>query len=234
MEPMPIIRYECMTCKVRDCSILKGSDTLTLQKISEHKHTRRLEQGARLFCEGDPVQGVLFIKRGFLKIELNGKQGRPLILRISGKGAVFGHRASFSQSVHTCSATAVTPVDYCFIPNHAFQKIAEGADNLRQQIVNQFLLELELAEKKALTLAHKTVREKVADALLLMAEAYQYGQAKRSFRIDFCRQDIADLAGTTKEQVSKSLKDFETQGLIKCTGKKFSFIDIGLLQKISG
>ncbi|HRN49627.1 MAG TPA: helix-turn-helix domain-containing protein, partial [Niabella sp.] len=52
-------------------------------------------------------------------------------------------------------------------------------------------------------------------------------------RISFCRQDIADLAGTTKEQVSKILKDFEKEKLIKCAAKKFSYLHTGMLRSIS-
>lgn len=104
---------------------------------------------------------------------------------------------------------------------------------LKQQVVNQYLVELEQVERKAVYLAHKTVREKMAEALLLLAEAYQYEEKKQSFRISFCRQDIADLAGTTKEQVSKTLKDFEKEGMIKCAAKKFNYLNIVRLQAVT-
>lgn len=230
---MAITRYDCITCKVRSCSILNSCDTPTLTAISTYKLSKSLRKGERLFSEGDPVLGVCFIKKGFLKVELNGKQGRPLILRIAGKGTVFGHRANTSHSSHTCSATAVSEVQYCYIAYDLFDEIAAKSPVLRQQIINQFLDELELVEKKAINLAHKTVREKIAEALLLLAEAYQYEEKKQSFRISFCRQDIADLAGTTKEQVSKIVKDFEKEGLIKCAAKKFSYLNIAMLRSIS-
>ncbi len=231
---MAITRYDCITCKVRNCSILNSCDTQTLIAISTFKLSKSLRKGERLFSEGDPVRGVCFIKKGFLKIELNGKQGRPLILQIAGKGAVFGHRSNARHPCHTSSATAVSDVLYCYIPHALFEEIADNSTVLQQQIINQFLNELEMVEKKTIHLAHKTVREKVADALLLLARAHQYEEKKQSFRISFCRQDIADLAGTTKEQVSKTLKDFEKEGLIKCTAKKFSYLHTGMLRSISG
>jgi len=231
---MATTRYDCITCKVRGCSLLSTCDAPTLATISTYKLPRSLQKGERLFSEGDPVRGICFIKKGFLKVELNGKQGRPLILRIAGKGSVFGHRANASHSSHTSSATAVSEVLYCYIPYDLFNEIVDKSPVLRQQIINYFLDELELVEKKALNLAHKTVREKVAEALLLLADAYQYEEKKRSFRINFCRQDIADLADTTKEQVSKILKDFEKEGLIKCAAKKFSYLNTPKLRAAAG
>ncbi|MBS1920894.1 MAG: Crp/Fnr family transcriptional regulator [Bacteroidetes bacterium] len=230
---MAIPRCDCITCKVRSCSILNACDTETLTAISTYKHPRSLQKGERLFSEGDPILGVCFIKKGFLKVELNGKQGRPLILRIAGMGTVFGHRTNSSHSCHSCSVTAVSEVLYCFIPNNLFTEIAGKSHSLKQQIINQVLDELELVEKKAIVLAHKSVREKVAEALLSLAAAYRYEVKKQSFRISFCRQDIADLAGTTKEQISKILKDFENEELIRYSAKKFSFLNTAKLREIS-
>lgn len=230
---MAITRYDCITCKVRNCSILYNCDTDTLTAISTYKQSRTIQKGERLFSENDPVLGIYFIKKGFLKVELNGKQGRPLILSIAGKGAVFGHRASPGRRFHLQSATAVSDVQYCYMPFDLFDEIVAKSPALRQQLINQILDDLELVEKKAIKLAHKTVREKVAEALLLLADAYQYEESKQSFRISLCRQDIADFAGTTKEQVSKTLTDFEKEGLIKCVAKKFSFLHTPMLRAIS-
>ena len=230
---MAITRYDCITCKVRNCSILDNCDRETLTSISTYKLSKSLVKGEKLFSEGDPIQGISFIKKGFLKVELNGKQGRPLIIRIAGKGSIFGHRVNASHPCYSSSVTAVSDVLYCFIPFEFFGEIVEKSSKLKQQIMNQLLEELELVEKKAVYLAHKSVREKVAEAIIMIAEAYQYEEKKQSFRISFCRQDIADLAGTTKEQVSKILKDFEKEGLIKCAAKKFNYLNINLLQSIS-
>lgn len=231
---MAITRYDCITCRVRDCSILNECDKETLTAISTYKISKQLQKGDRLFSEGDPIQGVYFIKKGFLKVELNGKQGRPLILQIVGRGSVFGHRLNERHRFHKNSATAASEVQYCYIPHELFDDILKKSPELKDHILDQFLNDLELVEKKAVNLAHKTVREKVAESLLLIADVYQYKEKKQSFRISLCRQDIADLAGTTKEQVSKVLKDFEKEGLIKCAAKKFNYVNTDSLRIISG
>lgn len=230
---MAITRNDCITCKVRSCSVLEYCDSETLTAISTFKHPRILQAGEKLFLEGDPILGVSFIKKGFVKVELNGKHGKPLILRIAGKGSIFGHRINSQHNCHSYSVTAISEVYYCYIPYNLFNEVVSKSHILHNQIINQYLNELELIEKKALNLAHKTVREKIAEALLLLCETYQYEEKKQSFKINLCRQDIADLAGTTKEQVSKILKSFEKEGLIKCTAKKFNYLDIIRLQSIS-
>ncbi|MBS1764609.1 MAG: Crp/Fnr family transcriptional regulator [Bacteroidetes bacterium] len=230
---MAITQHDCITCSVRACSILNECDKETLKAISNFKLTKFLAKGKRLFSEGEPVEGVCFIKKGFLKVELNGKQDRPLILKIAGKGTVLGYRINAKHSVHTCSAIAVSDVQYCYVPYELFDKITSKSSELRHQVINLFIDELELVKKKALTLAHKTVREKVAESILLLAETFNCEKEENEIYINFCRQDIADLIGTTKEQVSKVIKDFEKEKLIKCTAKKFSYLDIFRLNEIA-
>lgn len=230
---MAITRYDCITCKVRDCSILNECDKKTLTTISTYKISKILPKGDRLFSEGDPIRGIYFIKKGFLKVELNGKQGRPLILQVVGKGTVLGHRLNDKHRNHKNSVTAVSEVQYCYIPNDLFEDIVDKSPGLKEHIINQFLDDLELAEKKAVNLAHKTVRERIAESLLLLAVVYHYEENKHGFRIGFGRQDIADLAGTTKEQVSKILKDFEKEGLVKFAAKKFNYLNTKMLQNVS-
>lgn len=227
-----VSRYECITCKVRNCSFLNNCDTHTLKLISTYKVSRSIKKGEKLFSEGDEVMGVYFIKKGFLRIELNGKVDRPLVLKFAGKGTVLGHRTNINHSAHHSTATAITDVAYCFIPAMAFRDITCDSPTLRQQIVDQLLRELILTEKKTLQLAHKSVREKVAEALLQITNIHGYDDRKQSFRTSFCRQDIADLAGTTKEQVSKIMKDFEKERLIKYTGKRFNYINLNQLRSI--
>lgn len=224
---------DCLTCRTKSCSILKECEENVLRKINSFKISKPLSRGQRLFSEGDPIHGVYFIKKGYLKVELNGKKGRPLILRVASKGSIFGHRMNHYHSFHSFSVTAVSDTEYCFIPSQHFRQLAEANISLQTQLSNQYLNEIEETEKRLVTLAHKTVREKIAEAILLLAKLYDYDTHQKSFRIHYCRQDLADLTGTTKEQVSKTLNDFITEDLVKCHAKKFTFLDVDKLVDVA-
>ncbi|MCC6448910.1 MAG: Crp/Fnr family transcriptional regulator [Chitinophagaceae bacterium] len=211
---------------------MKHCERSAIDSISRFKQTRFIKKGDILFREGEIVKGIFFIKKGVLKIEIF-RNHKPLILQLSGRGCILGHRTTEKSKVHLTTVTAVTDSTYCFIPLEHFNKILDNSPLLKKQLHYQLLKELELIEKKALHLAHKTVREKVAEALLLLSEFYNYQEQLKTFRINFCRTDIANIAGTTKEQVSKTLKDFEREKLIKCIAKKFSYLNIEKLQDLS-
>ncbi len=223
---------DCITCKTKTCSVLKNCDNETLADVSQKKNCKEIKKGKILFSEDDIIHGVYFIKKGFLKVELNGKIGRPLIASIATQGSMFGHRVTANQKLHTSTVTAIEDCEYCYIPLHLFQEVTSKSQTLKDQISCYFLKELEQAEKSMIHLAHKSVREKIAIALLMFANYYNY-TGKKSFTIHFGRQEIADFTGTTKEQVSKVLKDFKKESLIKCKAKQINYLNLSQLEKIA-
>lgn len=82
-------------------------------------------------------------------------------------------------------------------------------------------------------MATMTVPEKVADALLIMYEAYGSKGSSRTLNLTLSRQDIANLAGTTKEQVSKAISDLKSQGIIEAKGKHINLVDLDALSVIA-
>ncbi len=223
---------DCFTCRSKKCSVLKNCDANILSEINSKKVCKEIHKGEILFSEGDEILGVYLIKKGFLKVDLNGKIGRPLISHVASHGAIFGHRIAHNKNKHTSTVVALEDSEYCFIPQYLFQEVAVKCQSLRDQISLTFLEELEMAEKGMIFLAHKTVREKVAIALQKLAKIYHYN-GKTSFKIHFNRLEIADFAGTTKEQVSKILNEYIDLGLVKCKAKTFYYLNIPELQKIS-
>ena len=224
----------CLTCKVRGNSILKPCSEATLLAISHFKAKTKYKKGESIFQTGEPYRGVFLIKYGVVKLERVSAGGRPFIVKIVGNGGIIGHRERNNKFIQHYSATALSEVECCFIPAESFKEILKNSPDLENQIGEEHLKDLAMLEQKTMNLAYQSVREKIADALLLITEVYNYSQTHKSFCIDLSRQDISNLTGTTKEQVSATLKDFARSGIIKYSGKSFYFIQIDALKEIIG
>jgi CRP-like cAMP-binding protein len=66
---------------------------------------------------------------------------------------------------------------------------------------------------------------------IILNDNLSHFYAARKLNID--RQEMADLAGTTKEQVSRILADFDHEELIRFRAKHFKYIAIDKLRQIS-
>jgi CRP-like cAMP-binding protein len=225
-------RSRCYTCRIKSCSFLKDCSKDVLEELSDLKQHFTFERGELIVRENEEIKGVYFISTGVAKVMLNGVQGRPLIIRLLQPGEVFGHRINAKHKVHPASIVAIEKTNICFVPLSSFLKFFNNDKTFFQGVINQYLNDVRDVELRSIYLAHKTVRQKVAGAMLQIAKAYQYQHDAKGIRIHLERQEIADLASTTKEQVSKVLFDLKGEGLINFRAKHFKFLDTGALQEI--
>ena len=81
-----------------------------------------------------------------------------------------------------------------------------------------------------ISIAHKQSNGRIADILLFLTEKiYQ----NRSFSLSLSRQELAEFAGCSKEQITHTLQSFSSEGIICVSGKKVEILDIDRLYKIS-
>jgi len=224
----------CFTCKSRACSLLNNCSNTVLKEISDKKIFRKLKRGDKIFSEGKEAMNIAFIKSGVVKAELNGKKNRPLILRLVKEGDILGHRISDYQSPYPLTMVAVENTELCLLSTTCFHQLMENSRDFRKEIIKTYLREMQETELKTINLVHKTVKEKIACVLLHIAGVYHFDPKSGGIHIHLSRQEIADLSGTTKEQVSKILADFKKEKLIKFRAKHFKFFDLDKLQIICG
>lgn len=230
---MQRISPNCLTCNVSSCLLMKQCEPALLQSVQSFKHQYFFSKGQTLFNQGDQVKGVQFVQSGLIKQELTGQKKRPFILRLCSLGQPMGHRSLSTNEMQPYAATAVEDSRVCFIEMDFFNGLLRKSESLRQALQKIYLKEIKEAETKLINIAHHSVREKVANVLLELCEVYDYKNHANGIRIQVDRQEMADLAGTTKEQVSKVLAQFTREKIIRFKTKHFKFMDLESLHKIA-
>jgi CRP-like cAMP-binding protein len=87
-------------------------------------------------------------------------------------------------------------------------------------------------EQQMATLALKPVRERLADALLLLKKVYGK-EAPEPFSISLSRENLASLVGTAKETVIRFLSEFKEEGMVDTKGSLITILDAKRLVGIS-
>ena len=114
-----------------------------------------------------------------------------------------------------------------------FRNLLRRSEALQKEVNSVFLSEIRQNEERLLQIAHLNVKEKVAEILVHLAEAYNYREGGPAIRVHVNRQDMANFAGTTKEQVSKIIAQFSNEQLVRCRAKQFQFFNIEGLKKVA-
>jgi CRP/FNR family transcriptional regulator len=80
--------------------------------------------------------------------------------------------------------------------------------------------ELDEAERRVVELAQKTVRERVAEALLVLRETFGVLADGETLNMQLTREEIADIVGTAPESVIRMLSDLRHDHIIATEGRK--------------
>ena len=190
-------------------------------------------KGQRILMEGNVSQRIFFVKEGKIKIYKTDKSGHELILRFAKKGDIIGFGDLDTVSGQEESAMAIDETILCCLDQNVFVQLVRLYPELAIELLNFYRNELRNSEIKNFKLARLNVPGKVADALLTMYEAYGGNGNDHTINLVLSRQEIANLAGTTKEQVSKVLSEFHDQGIIHTKSKQIDILKMESLKALA-
>jgi CRP/FNR family transcriptional regulator len=116
----------------------------------------------------------------------------------------------------------------CFIAKDDFLNMIDTNAALRNGIMKE--LSKELADRASFitNMAQKSVRERLAFALILLKNIYDPEP------INLSREDMANFVGTATETLIRLLKDFKEEGLIEVQTRKMTVLDTKKLIDIAG
>ena len=80
--------------------------------------------------------------------------------------------------------------------------------------------ELRKSEQRTKNFAQMTVEEKVIFTLLYIIEIFGFNKEENTINASLSRQDIADIAGTNADQVSRTIAYLKKEKLVSTQGKK--------------
>ena len=178
-----------------------------------------------VFKQGITADGLFLVLEGKLKISKFGHNNREQIVRLSNVGDITGHVAFFANELHSCTATSIGQSKILFLSKSSILSVLEKNVDLLFAI-NEFLAkEIRRAEEKIVTIAQKQVKQRVIEAILMLQKKYGFESDGATLSITLSRTEIAGIAGTVRETVSRMLADLSDAGLIEIDNKKIKFLN---------
>lgn len=220
----------CNACLNTNCLIKKNLSSELMQEMITAKNTIVCKKNQHFILEGTPINGLFFIQKGKAKVLKTGAYGREQILRLVNDGEIIGHRGFGSQLNYAISASTIEDSVLCNFSNEILTKMLHKIPSLTYDLMLFYAEELNRSETKVKTISQMTVREKVIDSILYIHR--KFGENPKGFlNIQLSRKEIADFAGTTDEQVIRTISSLKKEGLLVAQGKKIGITDIEKLKK---
>lgn len=186
----------------------KNAPDKLVKEILSFCRSSRVPAGTMIYSEGDPCSGIAFIISGEIRVYKIGHTGREITLYEIGPGETCILNASciLSGASYPAHAAAATDIELMLMPAAAFRRLVHEHPNMRDFVFS--LLSQRLAGVMELVeeVAFGRMDERVMEYLVEKAE---------NNRLETTHQKIANDLGTSREVVSRILKDFERKGRLR-------------------
>lgn len=223
-------KIDCNSCSNKDCLIQKHLSSEIVQKLIQKKSTIACKKGQQFILEGAPINGLFFVQNGKSKVFKTGIYGKEQILRFVKNGEIIGHRGFGISNHYSISAVALENTILCNFSNEVLNELLLKIPKLTYDFMLFYAEELNKSESKVKSIAQMTVREKVIDTILYIHR--KFGEnPKGLLNIQLSRKEIADFAGTTDEQVIRTISSLKKEELLKASGKQIGIINVSNLKK---
>jgi CRP/FNR family transcriptional regulator, polysaccharide utilization system transcription regulator len=227
------VYINCQECLARPMSIFCGLSTQEIDKVGHYKSVALYKKRSVIFNEGDNPHGIYTVNSGKVKIYQLTETGKEQIVRMIRPGDVIGYRALITGEKYSCTAEAIEDSVICFIPKSVFFNMAEENGSISKKLLRLLSIDLRRAENKITTLVDKPVRGRLAEALLFLRETYGMESDNATINIVLTREEIANLAGTTKETAIRLLTELKDEKILEFSGKKIKIKNIPSLVSLA-
>ena len=202
-----------------------------LQSLTEDRNINKYKKKQTVYSEGNHPNSLYYVLKGKVKAYRSNEDGKELVTDVFCPGDFFGYVALLEETVYKDTAVALEETELAVIPKEDFEELVNNNKEVAQKFINLLAKNISAKENQLLALAYNSLRKKVAEALMLLQQKYQQTK-EEDFIIDISRENLANIAGTAKESLIRTLSDFRSEQLIDI--KKDGSITIINQKKLEG
>ncbi|WP_186576651.1 Crp/Fnr family transcriptional regulator [Aquibacillus kalidii] len=184
--------------------------------IIELSQSRRYDRGTHIFMQGDPLTNVYFIYQGKIKIYKTDFHGKEQIVNVLQEGNMFPHQGFFRQDKCPAHAEVSEDAILVYIPIHLFESFLLNNPEICMKLFKVLGdLIVDLQKRLEEQILHNSYEQII---LLILRLTDNYGEkiADGTFKLknDFSNRELANMIGSSRETVSRTLTQLKKQKLI--------------------
>jgi CRP-like cAMP-binding protein len=191
-------------------------------------HRRKYAKGEVLFHEGDPGDSLHLVVKGHLAARATTPLGDVATLRILKPGDHFGELAILVPGPRNATVVALEPVETLTLHSSNFAALRDEHVQLDSILVQTLAVEVRRLAAALLEALYLPVEKRLWRRLLDLAE--MYGDSA-PVTIPLTQEDIAQLAGTTRQTANRLMRDAERAQIIAMARGRVEVHDLDALRR---
>lgn len=219
-----------------NCAFLCGNEVNLSQEEAQILNKNKTEviyhANETLIKQGTFANDIFFIKEGVVKLFLESKNGKNVILQLLSSGMFIGFASMEEGRLYNYSVSAVKPTVVCVIKKDVINDIKNRNHQFINYLNDWLVMDHNMLYHKIRTVTTKNMMGRVAESLLYLDNDFLKKEDLSEF---FTKREMAELAGVSLDSFNKILNDFKKEDIIDMEGCANSFLikDRRKLEKIS-
>jgi CRP/FNR family transcriptional regulator, cyclic AMP receptor protein len=201
-----------------------------LAAFAELVRERSYPRGSVILFEDDHGDSLFLLADGQVKVVLIGEDGREVILSVLREGSFFGEMALLDDQPRSAHVIAMEDSSLLVLRREDFQARLKQSPEVAIALLRELAGRLRRADEKIGGLVLLDVNGRVADLLLRMAD--EEGGIHITRKIT--HHVIAQMIGSSRETVSRTMRDFVDKGWIQVGRKDIQLINRAALEQSAG
>lgn len=193
----------------------------SLDSILRLTRRRRFRKDETIFHEKETGESLFVILHGRVKVAIFGDDGKEVTLSTLSEGEFFGEMSVLDQDPRSATVIAEEDCELLSLQRDDFKRALEVDPGMSASLIQVLAARLRKANHQISTLALLDVYGRVARLIQELAE--EEGKRLKDGRIVIRRpthMDIAHRIGSSRETVTRMMRDLEESGYIETQGRQ--------------
>ena len=236
MPSDPLVPHSCSTCEVRRLRAFCDLSGPALADYAAIGVEASFQRGATLFREEDRPDAVLILCSGQVKLSCSSREGKTLILKMAMPGDVLGLGAVVAGTPYEVTAETVMPSRVKSIRRPDFlaflQQHGESSLHAARSLAGDYKSTFLDARRLALS---GSAAGRLASILLEWGRAASAcgQQTEMRFTMALTHEELANLIGSTRETITRTLTRFKKNRLIEVRGSSIIILAPQQLEELA-
>ena len=190
-----------------------------LDQIASHLIERRYPRNTTIVEEGLAGDYMYIIREGRVKVTKLSEDGREKILEFLEAGAFVGEMALLERAPRSASVKTLSAVRFLALSRNDFLSLLRRSPDLALAVIEVLCSRLRTQNEQASALSFQRVKDRTKGLLQRLARS-EHGEGTLSTPT-LTHQQIADMIGTSRETVTRVVKELKQEGWLDQEGKHY-------------
>jgi CRP-like cAMP-binding protein len=191
-----------------------------LENIAALLIERRYPKNSIIVEEGLTGDYMYVIRSGRVKVTKASGDGREKIMDFLEAGAFFGEMALLDHAPRSASVRTLAPSVLAAISRRDFLDLLRGSPDLGLSLIQELTRRLRDTDEQATSVSFQRVEDR-AKGLFARIARREDETAERRITPALTHQQIADMIGTSRETVTRAVKELKQSGWLEQRGKRY-------------